>query len=222
MWHQYLERGARPRHRHKIGYAAFILSGKYEEIGDAGHWQVQEGDVVYHSAFEAHRNFIGSECAIINIDVPQHLSLPAVFKINRPDELLKAAANDGEAIARHLIPSEIKQQLITDWPDLLAHDLLNAPIHLGDWAEKAGLRLETVSRGFRRVYGTTPARYRREAQTRSALRIILNGHESLADIAYLTGFSDQAHMSRAVTALTGRTPGKWRKIKTVQDRLSAA
>ncbi|MEP2101634.1 MAG: AraC family transcriptional regulator [Parasphingorhabdus sp.] len=217
MQHQLLEKGAEPRHRHTIGYAALVLSGTYEEIGDTGRWQVEAGDIVYHSPLEAHANRISSSCSIINIPVPGYLALPPVFQVKHPDDLLKAVTSCEEELTAILIPHRVKQPLIQDWTDMLARDLLESPTHLARWADRAGIRPETVSRGFSKSYDTTPARYRREAQTRHALREIICSYCSLADIAYRTGFSDQAHLTRSVVALTGTTPREWRKVKTVQD-----
>jgi len=44
------------RHVHAGSYAALVLSGRYEEAGDHGRFQVQVGDVVFHGRFEAHLN----------------------------------------------------------------------------------------------------------------------------------------------------------------------
>ena len=78
-------------------------------------------------------------------------------------------------------------------------------------ARSLHLRPETVSRGFKAVYGVTPAAYRLTARARAAFASIQRGELSLADIALSTGFADQAHMTRAVVALTGRAPGFWRR-----------
>jgi transcriptional regulator GlxA family with amidase domain len=44
--------------------------------------------------------------------------------------------------------------------------------------------------------------------------------DSIVEVAASTGFADQAHLTRAITTLTGRSPGKWRAwVKFVQDAL---
>jgi AraC-like DNA-binding protein len=67
-----------------------------------------------------------------------------------------------------------------------------------------------VSRGFAKVYGTTAASFRAEIRSRFALRQIIRTGVSLVEIAAYVGFADQAHMTRAVRALTGATPTYWR------------
>jgi AraC-like DNA-binding protein len=98
-----------------------------------------------------------------------------------------------------------------DWPDALAADLVENPqLSLGDWARRMGLVPETLSRGFQKLFGITPAAFRAEARARKAFARITAGIEPFAAIAARSGFADQAHMSRATKTLTGKTPGHWR------------
>ena len=64
--------------------------------------------------------------------------------------------------------------------------------------------------------GTRPSLSHATARA-EVLRLIETG-AALSDIAVNAGFSDQPHMTRAITALTGRPPGYWAgRVKTVQD-----
>jgi AraC-like DNA-binding protein len=99
-----------------------------------------------------------------------------------------------------------------DWPDMLAADLLKNPqTRLDGWARAHGLAAETVSRGFRKVFGVSPAAFRAQARAQSAFARIVGNDAPLAAVAAEAGFADQAHMSRATKALTGRTPASWRR-----------
>ena len=93
---------------------------------------------------------------------------------------------------------------------LAAALICNPQLAIGSWAAAHGLAAETMSRGFRRVFGLTPASFRAEARTRRALAEIIGSAESLASVAVLSGYADQAHMSRATKALTGQAPAYWR------------
>jgi len=77
-------------------------------------------------------------------------------------------------------------------------------------ADAHGIVPETLSRGFAKVYGTTAATFRAEIRARRALGQIIRTGISLVEIAAAVGFADQAHMTRAVRALTGATPTYWR------------
>ena len=63
---------------------------------------------------------------------------------------------------------------------------------------------------FGRFWSVTPARFRAEVRARKAWRAIAFGDAPLAEVAADGGFADQAHLTRAIRALTGRTPGAWR------------
>jgi len=99
----------------------------------------------------------------------------------------------------------------SDWPDNLALAIAKDPhLRLGRWASEYGLAEATVSRGFQQVYGVTPSAYRLQIRGRMAWQRAVSGVDSLSQLAMDTGFSDQAHMTRAVASITGQTPGAWR------------
>ncbi|QCP54874.1 AraC family transcriptional regulator [Trinickia violacea] len=73
----------------------------------------------------------------------------------------------------------------------------------------AGLSASYLIRAFRKHYGMTPHQYlvnRRIQIGRARLR---DGHP-IADVAYETGFSDQAHFQRAFKQFLAVTPGQYR------------
>lgn len=210
-----IERRARlPRHRHRGAYFAVVLSGGYQESGDAGRFEVEAGDVLVHSAFEAHCNEISSRGATV-LNLPFAAPAPdgARLRVADPERIARTAADDPvDAVAMLAAEARPTGEALGDWPDLLARRLRQlAPFHLADWASSNGIRPETVSRGFARAYAVTPHLYRAEARGRQAIAAIRSGAGSLAGIAAELGFSDQAHMTRIVRHLSGQTPGEWRR-----------
>ena len=204
-----------PRHRHEQAYAAVVLAGSYEECGCVGRFRVGPGDVLLHARFDSHLDRFGHKGArILNlVDTGWSLQARNVAQVADADAIARTAETD--PISASL---QLHEQLIEtthspgDWPDMLASDLLCDPqLTIGAWAAAHGLAAETVSRGFRRVFGLTPASFRAEARTRRALAGIIGSAESLASIAVVCGFADQAHMSRATKALTGQTPAYWQQ-----------
>ena len=96
---------------------------------------------------------------------------------------------------------------LNDWPDLLAAALAADPdLSLSAWADAQGMAPQSLSRGFRLAYGTSPKRYRLELRAVHALRRLPAWPGSLAGLAAELGFADQAHLTRTLVALTGRTP----------------
>lgn len=203
-----------PRHRHERAYIAVVLSGGYEECGSRGRFRVLPGDVLLHDAFDSHLDRFGNgRTQVLNLVIPELPTRSGLGRIADPDALVRAAERNptdaGAYLRKQLCEAQCEPE---DWPDLLARDLLADPdCRLENWASSHGLAAETVSRGFGRVFGVSPATFRLEARTRCALVRIVGNDEPLASIAAATGFADQAHMSRAVRSLTGLPPHLWRR-----------
>jgi AraC-like DNA-binding protein len=209
-----------PRHRHLEAYAAIVLAGGYVEAGDGGRWRVSAGDVVIHDRMEAHQDHIGpGGCALVNLPITGAPPAPGVFRTADLDDIARLARRDPRAAAASLLSRPLSPVApLGDWPDLLARRLADAPaVSLGAWAEAVGLAPESVSRGFALAYGVAPSRYRLELRARRAWFMIRAGGQGLAAIAQDCGFADQAHLTRTLSRLTGRSPGRWRaEVKSVQ------
>lgn len=210
-----------PRHRHREAYAAVVLSGGYEECGNRGRFRVGPGDVLLHGAFDAHLNrFPRQGARILNLLDPGRLVTSGYGRVIDPDAIVRAAERDrAEALALLHMQFQSVPGGIGDWPDALARDLLADPAcRLDRWARSHGLTAETLSRGFRKRFGVTPAFFRAESRFTRAFDLILDTQASLAAIAAEAGFADQAHMSRALRQFTGDSPSAWRRsspFKTV-------
>jgi AraC-like DNA-binding protein len=74
----------------------------------------------------------------------------------------------------------------------------------------AGADRFTIARHFRRVYGTSPDRYRVLRRLGLARKAIESG-EPLARAAADAGFADQSHMTRQFKRAYGLTPASWVK-----------
>ena len=203
--------GELPRHRHAAGYVALVLAGGYEEAGDSGRRQVRSGDVVVHRPWEAHLNRVpGRGAEVMNLTVDA--ALAPFGRVEDPDAIARLHARDPFAAGALLVEQFVATQPAgADWPDLLARRLTSTALDLGAWAERQGVRREHLSRRFAALYGVGPQRFGLEARARAAWADIVGGGAPLAELAVAHGFADQAHMTRAVHALTGRPPGAWRR-----------
>jgi len=199
-----------PRHRHDQPYAALTLSGAYQESGSLGCYRALPGLVLLHRSFDAHLDHIGLDGArILNLPLSTEPRF-GLGSVADPDAIAYLAQKDliaaADALEEQLLPQSLP---VADWPELLARDLRSdESVRLTEWAGMHGLAPGTVSRGFRKVFGVPPARYRLEARAQRALRLI-SMLTPLAAVAAAAGFADQAHMTRAIRALTGRPPGHW-------------
>ena len=209
--HDAFERMA--RHRHGKDYVALVLAGGYVEAGDRGRFRVEAGHAIVHRAHEAHQDeFPAAGAWVLNfLEVEAGLDAP-VGQVDDVDAIARLAERDpGEAfelLRRTFRPAGVR---LNDWPDLLAETLASeSNVHLAEWAETTGIAPESLSRGFRRAYGTSPKRYRLEQRTAHALRLLPGWQGSIATLAAAAGFADQAHLTRAVFALTGRVPSSLR------------
>ena len=60
--------------------------------------------------------------------------------------------------------------------------------------------------------GMTPHRYLLSRRIERARRLLAETNMSIAQIAYLCGFSSQAHLTIAFRRLVGHTPGGYRQL----------
>lgn len=201
-----------PRHCHREAFAAVVLSGTYMEAGDRGRVRVRAGDVVLHGPYESHLNcFAAGGAEVLVLPCADTGAHGGIARIADPDAVAHLAERDLAQAARylraHLRPAEALEE---DWPDRLARQLRADPdLVIHEWAEQIGLLPESVSRGFRRVYGLAPVTFRARMRALRALAL-LDCSRSLADIAASCGFADQAHLSRSIRQLTGHSPKAWR------------
>lgn len=206
-----------PRHRHAEGYIAVLLGGGYEEAGDEGRFAVRPGMAVVHGCWTAHLDRFGARGAeVLNLPAVPGIA-PGAGTIDDPDMAVRLAARDPRGAAA-FVAERFRAGAVrhADWPDLLAAALRADPdLAITPWARSIGLDPASVSRGFARVYGVSPKRFRLEVRTRRALAALPGWRGTLADLAAEQGFADQAHLARAVAAMTGVPPVRLR-AKSVQ------
>jgi AraC-like DNA-binding protein len=202
------------RHMHTEASVALVISGGYEEAGDRGRLHVRAGDVVIHAPYDTHLDRFTSHGAhILNFPYIPRFGFSAGFgRIDNPDLIARVAERD-LAQATELLFSAFEERSVfgPDWPEQLAQVLSKNPeLRLGDWARDFNLAAATVTRGFKQVFGVTPSRFRAHSRAKLAWEIVSCSNVNLCDVAANLGFSDQAHMTRALRSLTGKTPSMCR------------
>ncbi|OCX66587.1 hypothetical protein BFP70_04730 [Thioclava sp. SK-1] len=91
------------------------------------------------------------------------------------------------------------------------HLHLGQPITVAQMAQAVGLSESWFARAFKTSFDETPLRYVAQMRLQAARDLMTDPSMHLADIAYATGFADQAHLSRMFRARFGQPPSQWRR-----------
>lgn len=73
----------------------------------------------------------------------------------------------------------------------------------------ADLSVSHLSRAFKIIFGDSPHAYLIRRRIERAKTLMLQGEETLSQIAILCGFSDQAHLCRHFVRHAGLSPKRW-------------
>jgi AraC family transcriptional regulator len=90
------------------------------------------------------------------------------------------------------------------------HDRFHESISLAEVAEFAGVHPVSLARAFRRMHHCTVGEYVRKLRIEFACQKLTASDESLVEIAFSAGFSEQSHLCRTFKRLTGLTPSEYR------------
>lgn len=88
---------------------------------------------------------------------------------------------------------------------------LDGPLGLDELAQAAGLSTFHFARMFRRSTGRTPQGFVLHRRIERARLLLAERDLSLAEIALACGFSGQSHFTARFRAMTGLTPGQYRR-----------
>lgn len=127
--------------------------------------------------------------------------------------VLTALVQRHAAGTREIRPVRAGDQVVRVTKDRLADRLLDPP-GLQEIAAELGLSRFQVLRAFRDTVGMPPFAWLSQYRATRARALLVAGHRP-AQAAALTGFADQAHLTRWFRRVFGVTPGAFRN--SVQD-----
>lgn len=90
---------------------------------------------------------------------------------------------------------------------------LDGAVSADTMARSAGLSVSHFTRAFRATFGTTPYAYVLQSRMDRAKRMLIQGVESLSQVALASGFSDQAHFCKLFKRMNGVTPTAWLRLQ---------
>lgn len=203
-------------------------------VGDGErHWR-SDGVCVFRHVFLAESDMV-QVCEDLAIPPSRGLrSSPEPFaapSLQRVEALLEARVAEGPICAMEadawrtlfaaaavravsVMPSARQAEMLS--PALLGRvlELMRARVcdnpGLAEIAAAVGMAPLRFARAFRATTGESPHSRLRAMKVEAARRMIETTDQPLAEIAYASGFSSQAHMTSAFRAVHGATPGRWR------------
>lgn len=96
-------------------------------------------------------------------------------------------------------------------------DNVGAELDMDQLAAQCGLSRAHFFALFRRCTNVTPLVYGNELRMEAAIRNLVHGNASLADISYTIGFSAPSHFTRFFRQQLGITPSEYRRVVDVYD-----
>ena len=162
----------------------------------------------------------------INDPVVRHLLMSLIPALAKPEEA-NALFVDHVALALSTHVAQVYGGMraarcsprggLAPWQERHAKELMNSnlegAIPLNRLAAECGLSVRHFARAFRQSTGVAPHRWLLKRRVELAQNLLGDPRFSLADVALRCGFSDQSHFTRVFTAMTGLSPGAWRRMQ---------
>ncbi|WP_299281825.1 AraC family transcriptional regulator [uncultured Tateyamaria sp.] len=92
-------------------------------------------------------------------------------------------------------------------------NLSNRDLRISDMANVAGISSCHYSEVFKEAYGCTPYAFIKEERLKYAKDLILHSRLSISEISYACAFSSQSHLTTALSARFGASPGQLRRSR---------
>lgn len=158
--------------------------------------------------------------------VVKHLSLALLPALRRPAEVNRLFVDHvGWALLGHVGRTYgefgefawVARGGLAHWQERRAKEMIEAGlvgnVPLADIATACGLSVGYFARAFRRTCGIAPHQWLMHRRVERAKHLLQVGKLPIAAIAADCGFSDQSHLSRVFSRMTGMTPRVWRRIQ---------
>lgn len=229
-------------HYHENPYFSYSFEGHCIEKDKKQSYTVQPGTLLFHNWQDAHCNTNHSEYSrnfyiefekewFENYDIGNDV-IEGSTQIDNPflkalyhQIYLETKLQDNtfqiatESLLLHIfsilkkdtiIKTSIKPLWVNKIKEII-HDQFKEKISLNYLSEQTGIHPTHISRDFSRYFGTTIGNYIRKVKIEYSV-VLLAKSESLSDIVYQCGFSDQSHFIRCFKSTYNMAPNAFRKI----------
>jgi AraC family transcriptional regulator len=230
-----------PAHAHRWTCLTVLLGGEYAERIEARWHQRAVNSLIIRPALAPHADRVGAAGAwFLNIEVSDAfiarrsdrdrplaewmvvptLEIVAIgWRLLR--ELHRAEAADAAVLEGYIaaLMAELTVEPDTRQPPRwltraleMMQDGRGAPISIDLLARECGVHPAHLTRVFRRHLGQTVGTYARALRLRAAMELLVRGGATMAEAGHGAGFHDESHLSRTMRAVTGLTPGQYRRL----------
>ncbi|PWL79237.1 MAG: hypothetical protein DBY20_05050 [Coriobacteriia bacterium] len=128
--------------------------------------------------------------------------------------LRDALSRDGVAESIASVPRRNREAALRTYAYLRGH--MADPVAVGELARREGISEFALIRAYKSEFSITPSQHLLSMRVDCARDLLVRG-ASPADVAAATGFSDQAHLTRAFRQRIGSTPAAYRAMVTGGD-----
>ena len=144
-------------------------------------------------------------------------------ELERPDDLTPMVV---DAACLQLLSYVVRRSRNGDRPDdaglvrrvrALVEGRRGARLRVEALAGELEVSRHRLNRSFVRVMGCSVSTYLRRYRLFEARRLLEETRAPIAEIAFLTGFADQSHLTRQFQAFFGRTPARVRSAVALAD-----
>ncbi len=226
-------------HYHENLHICFVYEGGKAETKHQTIYSKKEGSVFFYHAEELHRWISPTPTSrSANIEIEHSFLKKYDLTEQNIKEAIKTNVNTKALILRmqkellcldgidqlqlqHLLlelVSNQKQKTYINNPrwvlllNELLHEKWNEPIALEEISKHVGAHPVTISKNFRKYFHCTLGEYRRKLKIERTIDLIKYTSQSLSEIAFYCGFTDQSHFTRNFKEHTGFLPRDYRKF----------
>jgi AraC-like DNA-binding protein len=237
------------RHRHRGGHLVLVYEGEWIDHGGRRRRTLRREELLFQPGPVTHETQAVAGTKVTIVDLSHATlrafcalsgkrlhSLHATFadaegiperihaELSRVDEAATLVVHSlvlQLLAAGSRLPAASSQRKPAWLPRLLAHihESLGERLTIGLLAEVAGVSESHLSHSFARHFDCSVSEYIRDCRLRAAARALRQTHDSIQQIAWHLGFSDQAHLMRTFKAVYGVTPTEYRSARTAWDEL---